>query len=364
MGRRMLNELKYIHKFTDRSGTVRRYFRRNGACVALPGLPGSAEYDAAYLATLAGTTKPDPFPRTMPAAGTMAVLATRYYGSPGYKSLAPSSRANYRRVIDGLLVEHGHRLVKQITRERVDIIIGRMSDRPGAGIVLLKRLRGLLSYAVEIGWLDRNPASGATSYSSNEFHTWTEAEIAAFEARHPIGSRERLAFALLLYTGQRGSDVHRMTWADIAGDTIRVTQTKTKARLIVPLHPALSDVLAKARREHVAILTTAYGQPFSVKGFGNMMSNAIRAAGLPGECKAHGLRKAAARRLAEAGATTNEIGAITGHKTLAEVERYTAAASQERLARAGMKKQAENDSVANFAEPDSQTANRGVKSNA
>jgi integrase len=78
---------------------------------------------------------------------------------------------------------------------------------------------------------------------------------------------------------------------------------------------------------------TAYGQPFSVKGFGNMMSTAIRDAGLPERCKAHGLRKAAARRLAEAGCSASEIAAITGHKTLAEVERYTRAADQERLAR-------------------------------
>lgn len=338
MGRRTLNELKYVNRFKDRAGQERHYFRRHGRRVALPGVPGSAEYIAAYHAALADTATETQTPiEAQP--GSFKALAALYFGSPGYRSLAPSSRMNYRRVLDGFLIEHGHRLVKQMTREKVDIIIGKLADKPGAGIVMLKRLRGLLSYAVEIGWIDRNPASKAKSYKSNPFHTWDEAEIAAYEARWPIGTRERLAFALLLYTGQRGSDVHRMTWGDITGDSIRVVQQKTRAKLILPLHPELAAVLGETGMDRPAILVTAYGQPYTVKGFGNMVSDAIRAAGLPLECKAHGLRKAAARRLAEAGATANEIGAVTGHKTLAEIERYTAAANQEKLARSAVDKQ-------------------------
>jgi integrase len=124
-----------------------------------------------------------------------------------------------------------------------------------------------------------------------------------------------------------------MVWADVAGDTIRVAQLKTKEKLVIPLHPKLQAELARAERTQMAILATAFGKPFTVKGFGNMMADAIRAAGLPTRCKTHGLRKAAARRLAEAGATSKEIAAVTGHRTLSEVERYTRAAEQESLAR-------------------------------
>ena len=218
-------------------------------------------------------------------------------------------------------------------REHVDVVIGKLASKPGAGIILLKRMRTLIRYAMAIGWTDRDPTAGVKGYKSKEIHTWTEGEIALFEHRWPEGSRERLAFALLLYTGQRGSDVYRMTWADIVGDTIRVAQQKTAAKLTIPIHEALDRVLVIADREYDTILVTAYGQPFSVKGFGNMISTAIREAQLPERCKAHGLRKAAARRLAEAGCSASEIAAITGHKTLAEVERYTRAAAQERLAR-------------------------------
>jgi len=234
-----------------------------------------------------------------------------------------------------------------MTREHVDIIIGKMANKPGAGSILLKRLRTLIRYAMALGWIDRDPTAGVRAYRSKEIHTWNEAEIAQFEKRWPKGSRERLAFALLLYTGQRGSDVHRMMWEHIAGDTIRVAQCKTATKLIIPIHDGLQNELATAKRGNTSILMTAFGKSFSVKGFGNMISDAITEAGLPSRCKAHGLRKAAARRLAEAGCSASEIAAISGHKTLAEVERYTRAADQEHLARQAIKKQSDQSQSEN-----------------
>jgi integrase len=343
MGGRGVIRLKYVHAFRDRTGRMRYYFRRNGKRNALPGLPGSIEFMGAYAVLLSKSPK-QVEQRPTAAPRTFAALAIRYFGSPQYLSLSTSSRGNYRRVIDGFLVEHGHRRVDQMTREHVDIVIGKMANKPGAGIILLKRVRTLIRYAMALGWSDRDPTAGVRAYKSKEIHTWNEGEIAVFERHWPAGSRERLAFALLLYTGQRGSDVYRMTWTDIVSDTIRVAQQKTAVRLTIPIHDALDRVLAIAKRDHATILVTAYGRPFSVKGFGNMISTAIRDAALPERCKAHGLRKAAARRLAEAGCSAKEIAAITGHKTLAEVERYTRAADQERLARQAIQRQSENRS--------------------
>jgi integrase len=343
MGGRGLIRLKYVHAFRDRTGRMRFYFRRRGKRTPLPGLPGSSDFMDAY-ASLLSVPMNVVQPRRTAAPKTFAALATRYFGSPQYLSLSMTSRGNYRRVIDGFLEEHGHRRVDQMKREHIDVVIGKFANKPGAGIVLLKRMRTLIRYALALGWVDRDPTAGVKGYKSKEIHTWTEAEIALFEQRWPEGSRERLAFALLLTTGQRGSGVYRMTWADIVGDTIRVAQQKTAAKLTIPIHSTLARALATADDTRDAILVTAYGQPFSVKGFGNMISTAIREARLPERCKAHGLRKAAARRLAEAGCSASEIAAITGHKTLAEVERYTRAADQERLARQAIRKQVETRS--------------------
>ena len=123
--------------FRDRMGRMRYYFRRHGIRTVLPGLPGSSEFMAAYGALLSVPSKTVE-PRPKAAKGTFAALAIRYCGSPQYHSLSATSRANYRRVIDGFLEEHGHRQVKEMTREHVDIIIGKMANKPGAGIILSK----------------------------------------------------------------------------------------------------------------------------------------------------------------------------------------------------------------------------------
>jgi integrase len=291
MGRRGgLIRLKYVHVFRDRTGKIRHYFRRGKQRVALPGLPGSKEFMNAYNGCLEGYT----LDVASPPLGrrSFATLAAAYYRSPNYLALSPASRAQYRRVLDNFNERHGHRLVCQMKRQHVIAIIGSMADRPGAASTLLKRMRTLLRFALDLGWVEHNPAQGVRSYRLHEFHTWTEEEIAQFEARWPVGSKQRLAFALLLYTGQRGSDVRRMVWGDIAGDLIRVAQQKTGEKLNIPLHPALQQILAVAPRNHVAILSTQWGRPFSLKGFGNYVADAIKKAGLPTRCKSHGLRKA------------------------------------------------------------------------
>jgi len=204
MGGRGVIRLKYVHAFRDRTGRMRYYFRRNGKRTPLPGLPGCSEFMDAY-ATLLSNRPQNAEPRPAVAPKTFAALATRYFGSRQYQSLSTSSRTNYRRVIDGFLEDHGHRRVDQMTREHVDIVIGKLASKPGAGIILLKRIRTLIRYAMALGWTDRDPTSGVKGYKSKEIHTWNEAEISVFERHWPEGTRERLTFALLLYTGQRGS---------------------------------------------------------------------------------------------------------------------------------------------------------------
>lgn len=116
----------------------------------------------------------------------------------------------------------------------------------------------------------------------------------------------------------------------VSGDTIRVVQNKTGASLVIPMHAKLrAEINASANTNHLTFILTAWGRPFTPAGFGNWFRDTCNAAGLK-TLSAHGLRKAAARRLAEAGASASQIGSITGHKTLKEVSRYTAAANQER----------------------------------
>ena len=159
-----------------------------------------------------------------------------------------------------------------------------------------------------------------------------------FEKRHPIGTRPRLAFGLLLYTGQRRSDVVRMGRQHIdKNGAIRMRQLKTGAELAIPVHAELDAIIAETPGDHLTFLTTQFGKPFTAAGFGNWFREQCNLSGLP-HCSAHGLRKAAARRLAEAGCTEHEIAAITGHASLREITRYTKAADQVRLAVSAMDK--------------------------
>jgi enterobacteria phage integrase len=339
-----IRRLKFHHAFRDRHGVLRHYFRRNGKRTTLRSPFGSAEFWADYNTCLAeanATEKPQP--RASARDGSFSALAALYFASSAYRGLAKSSRINYRRVIETFLAEHGHGLVKQFKREHAEVIIGDMAEKPGAGIVLLKRIRTLVRFAIDLKWIDTDPTAGIKAYRSKEFHTWTDAELEQFEKHWKPGTKQRLGYCLHLFTGQRGSDICPMAYSDISGDTIAVVQEKTDQalsdeKLVIPMHPALQRELALHKRKQLVIMATDWGKPFTVKGFGNFMSDAIRAAKLPAHCKAHGLRKASARRLAEAGATAKQIQAITGHKTLAEVERYTRKADQVRLAQQAIDK--------------------------
>jgi len=105
----------------------------------------------------------------------------------------------------------------------------------------------------------------------------------------------------------------------------------------IPVHSELLASIAAAPSTHLTFLITEYEKPYTPAGFGNAMRDWCDQANLH-HCSAHGLRKACTTALAEAGATAHEIASVTGHRSLAEVERYTATAARKRLADQAMQK--------------------------
>lgn len=357
--------LAYIHEFMDRHGKVRRYFRRPGfKRVPLPGLPGSPEFNAAYEAALAGSPAPKQIgsSRTMP--GTVNALIISYYASTEFLTLAPSSQKSRRIRVEKFRNEHGDKRVALLARHHIEKMIAAKMHTPAEALNFLKAVRPLMQHAVAIGMRGDDPTSGVTrpKMRSAGIHTWTEDEIAKFEATHGVGSRARLGFALLLFTAQRRGDVIRMGRQHLHDGFIHVTQRKTGAELRIPVHPELAAIIEATPSNHLTFLTTHAGAPFADAGFGNIFRDWCREAGLPEHCSAHGLRKAACRRLAEAGASANVIAAISGHKTLREVERYTRAADQARMAQAGMNMISENRKEHPVANPENRVAKSKPKS--
>ncbi len=329
--------LKYIDDFVDRTGRPRFYFRRKGGPrIALRGMPGSDQFMADYAAALTGQLDHRAAPRKK---GREAVqggersidkLLDAYFKSPEYVTMKPGTRTAYRRVFTRWVESEGigHRPVDGLRREHINLMISKRADTPGAANDLLKKIRLLMSFAIRLGWRETDPTTKMKKFKGTEWHTWNEDEIAAYVRRWPSGTPERLAFALLLYTGQRVSDVALMRWSDVERGRIAVVQEKTGGKVFIPIHPLLAGELAGADQSAPALMVTSFGKPFSIKGLSNWMAARIDEAGLPERCITHGLRKAAARRMAEAGCSAKQIASITGHKSLAEVERYVREAEQ------------------------------------
>jgi len=325
----------YVSAFRDRHGKLRYRYRRAGRrAVYLHGVPGSLEFAAEYEAAVGGhMAKPIGASRTQP--GTINALAVAIYGSAEWSQLSRSTQATYRGIIERMRTDHGDRAVRALQTEHILKMRDRKAASPAAANNLVKVLRWMLGFAVARQWRPDNPAIGIKPLKivSDGFPAWSEAEIAKFEAYWPLGSRERLAIDLLLYTAQRSGDVRKMGLQHVHGGAILVRQEKTKAFLELPIHPRLQASLDTVPSGQMLFLVTQSGVGFTAGGFGNWFRGACRQAGVE-DRSAHGLRKSAATRLADAGCTEAQIKAVTGHQTGKEVERYTKPRDQRRLAEA------------------------------
>jgi integrase len=267
--------LPYVQEYCDRYGKVRRYFRRAGfKRVALPGTPASPQFMAAYEAALAAER---PAIGRKHGEGTIGDLVVSFYRSPYFENLKPRSQRVYRLVLDKFSQEDGHRLVRDMPRRVAMTIIEEIgASRPGMANLTLKAMRRLFAYAIKRDMRDDNPFVGIESYKLGTHHTWTDAEIAAYEAVWPIGTRERLAFDLLLYTGQRVGDVAAMRRSDLSKSAIRVRPEKTGDELVIPLHPNLVRSMKAYPTKGLTLFGQSNGRPISGAGLSSVIERAAR----------------------------------------------------------------------------------------
>jgi len=328
---------KYCCWNEDQHGRKRIRFRKGGFSVYLTGTPWSEPFLRAYAAALDGVKAQVAnigMARTKP--GSVNALIVSYYQLV-FPLLKPSTQRMRRNILERFRREHGDKPVARLEHNHIASIIAAKANTPEAANNLRKVLRHLLDHAVTIGMVGSNPAIRIKKFKTvgDGLHTWTEQEVIQFIARHPIGSRAYLALALLLYTGQRRSDVVRMGWQHFQAGRIAVRQEKTNTPLLIPIVPQLARALESVPRTNLTFLVTERGAPFTSAGFGNWFRDICKEAGLS-RCSAHGLRKLAATRLANEGCSEREIMAVTGHKSVSEVSRYVRAAEQARLAEQAM----------------------------
>jgi integrase len=328
---------RYVQAWVDRDGRPHHYFRRAGyPRVRLPGLPWSPAFMQAYEQAMTAVPPPIGAARTRP--GSLSAVLVAYYGSQSFRGLAAGTQALWRQILERWRAQDGHKPIALLPKQFIVRTLDGM--KPHAARNWLKAIRHLMAYCFDHGLIRHDPTAGVKRKlpRSDGHHTWSEAEVLQFETFHPIGSKARLALALGLYTAQRRGDVIRMGRQHIKDGVLSVTQEKTGARLAIPVHPELQAVLDATPSGQLTFLTTKTGKSYAAGDFSEQFRAWCDAAGLPQRCTFHGLRKAALTQLAEAGCTAHEIAAISGHVSLKEVERYTKAADQARLARAAMER--------------------------
>jgi integrase len=361
MGPRVMPRLpKYVHGYLDRHGKPRHYLRRPGRKeVPLPGLPWSPEFMEAYqVALIQAAPVVIGVRRTKP--GTVEEGVARYLGSAAFTLLAPSSQAMRRRILERLRVEHGDKRLRYLQAEHVARLLGKL--RPWVQRNFMKTLRGLMAFCLTDGLVDADPTVGvklARVKDTGGFPTWPAADIEQYRTHHRLGTRARLAVELLYNTMGARTDVVRLGRQHVQAGMISFRRQKTGNPVDIPILAELQTAIdAMPKGEHLTFLVTERGKPFTPAGFGNWFRDQCNAAGLS-NLSAHGLRKAGATRLAEAGATDHEIMAWGGWSSLKEVQRYTKAADRKRLALQAAGKLKTGTEVANL---DTRLANQGEKS--
>jgi len=338
MGRTHTGLPRYATVFADRHGTRRIRFRRKGwPSVYVHAQPGTPEFTQAYYEWL--NTEPMKPGASGVIPHSFDDLIGRYYQTAEFAELKPLTHKAYRSILEQFRERYGDMSAATIKARHLTDIFDMMRDRPTQANNLRKRLGRLFKLAIHLEWRTDNPISSTDGLKvqGDGFQTWQEDHIRRYRRRWKLGTMPRLAFDLALYTGQRRGDIIAIGVHDMRDGRIHLVQEKTGKSLAIPIHRNLRRSLAIAKHGDQTLLVTAYGKPFTTNGFGNWFHDKAKAAGLQGY-EFHGLRKAAARRLAEAGCTNAEIKAITGHVTDAEVARYTRAAEQETLANSAMRR--------------------------
>jgi integrase len=337
----------------DRHGKIRVYYRPpgGGPKTRLLGTPWTPDFMTAYEVAKAAGAPPkrdDGRPViTRSTEGTWRWLCEQCFGRyVRFIQMTPETRDAYRRRLESTYDEpiaptdrrtYADVPIKAITPKAVRVLRDRRMTTPAAADALIKAMRLVFDFAIEDELITVSPAAAidAINRSTEGHHTWTIDEARQFEERHSVGSQARLAYALMLYTGARVSDVRLFGRQHISDGWLNFKPKKTKRssgiEVDIPVLDALQRILEATPSSNLTFLMTHQHKPYTARGLSNRMRDWCDEAKLP-QCSAHGLRKAGATLAAENGATEHQLMAIYGWTTARQAEKYTRRASRKRLA--------------------------------
>lgn len=340
-------DFPYLAADRDRHGNRRFYVRRRGhPKIRLRDKPGTEAFAQAYADGLRVLGISGGQRLRAASAGTLGRLAADYFASVEFRRLDDKSRVTRRAIIEDCLREPRKPgstdlmrdcPIRLVSSAHIQMLRDRKAATPGAANNRRKYLSSMFGWAIERQLMQTNPARDVRRirYATEGFYTWTVDDVRQFEARHPIGTKARLALALLLFLGVRRSDLVSLGRQQVKDGFQRIVPRKTRHRRLVisekPILPILAAVIRQSKTGDLTYLVNEYGQPFTANGFGAWFRKRCDEAELS-QCTAHGLRKAGATIAAENGATDRQLMALYDWTSEKQANVYTAAANRKRLA--------------------------------
>ena len=321
----------YLSHEVTRHGRMVWYVRRNGKRIRLRAEFGTPEFDAEYQAAIAG----EPLKSKAPHEGTLAWLIERYRETTAWLHLSAATRRQRENIFLHVLETAGAQSVAKITTASIIAGRERRAGTPAQARNFLDAMRGLFRWAADARMVKVDPTISVKNPPRKKgpgFRPWTEEDVAAYEARWPIGTRQRVWLDVLLYTGLRRGDAVRLGRQHVRDGIASLKTEKSGGNVTVtlPILDALARTLAAGPRGHLTFIAGENGRPLTKESFGNLFRDACRVAGVRGS--AHGVRKIAATRSANAGATVAQLEAIFGWQGGAMASLYTREADRRRLA--------------------------------
>ena len=338
----------YCIEDVDKHGNVRIYFRIKGRPkVRLRGIPWTQNFMEQYEVAKGQV----PAITNNAITGTWRWLCIKYFSEDAnYKRIDKQTQRVRRQILESTFdeptVPNSSKFFRDmpLTRfssEAVEVLRDRKMDTPQAANNRIKAIRQVLKFGVRKHYIATNTARDVERFktASTGFHTWTPEEVRQFEEHHPIGTKARLALALMLFTGQRRSDAIRFGRQHVRGGKLIFTQHKGRNqkphKLVLPILPALQAIIDASPVGDLTFLINELGRPLTDAGFGNKFRQWCDQAGL-NHCTAHGLRKAGATIAATNGATAHQLMSVFGWSSMQMAEHYTRSADQVRLADTAM----------------------------
>src|SRR5579885_809731 len=326
-----------LHRQITRHGRTVWYVRiGKGARTRIRAEFGTPEFWSEYHGAIKGERMDA---RGGTKAGSLRWLIEQYRESSAWRGLSLATRRQRENILKQIIATAGDEPFTRITDATIVAGRERRASTPFQARHFLDTMRGLFSWAKEVQHVKVNPAAKVkypTLKSGQGFPIWTEDDVTAYEARWPLGTRQRVWLAVLLYTGLRRGDAVRLGRQHVRDGIAHIRTQKTKTDVHIPLLPPLIDALQAGPTGDLAFICGATGKPLTKESFGNMFSEACRAAGV--NKSAHGLRKIGATRAANNGATVAQLNAIFGWTGTQMASLYTRSEERARLARDAMSK--------------------------